>query len=212
MPLVYQQDINVHSKLALWHIAEEEKFFLNEVPLIRNIQHPHKRLQHLAGRYLLRFLYHGFPLELIQLAETRKPFLPDDPVHFSIAHCGDYAAAIISTSDRVGIDIELVKEKINLVQHKFLSGYEKNNMGEISNAKLTLVWSCKEALFKWYALGHVEFKSELILEMEQQLHEKGKISARIEKETQHKLEISYRFFEDLCLCWICGENEGYFKC
>lgn len=206
MPLVYQQDINAHSKLALWHITEAEDFFLNEVPLIRDIQHPHKRLQHLAGRYLLRFLCPDFPLSLIRVAETRKPFLLNDPIHFSIAHCGDYAAAIISTRERVGIDVELVKEKINVVQHKFLSGYERDNMCEVTNEKLTLIWSCKEAMFKWYALGHVEFKSELILDMEQQLHKQGKVFARIEKETRHKLEISYRFFEALCLCWICGEE------
>ena len=51
MPLVYQQNINESTRLGLWHIAEKEDFFLNQVPLKKEITHPHKRLQHLAGRF-----------------------------------------------------------------------------------------------------------------------------------------------------------------
>ena len=87
MPLVYQQNINEVTKLAVWHITESEDFFLPVVTVSNNISHPHKRLQHLAGRYLLVELFEDFPLELIRIADTRKPFLPGDPFHFSISHC-----------------------------------------------------------------------------------------------------------------------------
>ena len=107
MPLFYQQDINATTKLAIWHIEEDEAFFIAKVPLQSNITHPHKRLQHLAGRYLLRFLFPDFPNEEILIATTRKPFLPDEQYHFSISHCGDFAAAIVSKNERVGIDIEI---------------------------------------------------------------------------------------------------------
>jgi len=73
MPLFYQQDINESTRLGVWHIQEEESFFSRSVPLQRNITHPHKRLQHLAGRYLLRFLFDDFPYNLIRIAETRLP-------------------------------------------------------------------------------------------------------------------------------------------
>jgi hypothetical protein len=61
MPLFYQQHINQSTRLAIWKIEESESFFAETVPLKRDITHPHKRLQHLAGRYLLRFL---FPIKL----------------------------------------------------------------------------------------------------------------------------------------------------
>ena len=112
MPLVYQQNINEATKLAVWHIVEEEDFFLKRVPLQKEITHPHKRLQHLAGRYLLTELFDDFPLELIQIADTKKPFLPNEAYHFSISHCGDYAAVIVSSINRVGTDIEIVSEKV----------------------------------------------------------------------------------------------------
>ena len=128
MPLVYQQNINESTKLAVWHIAETEDFFLEKVMLPNNITHPHKRLQHLAGRYLLPELFEKFPLELIKIADTRKPFLPDEAFHFSISHCGDYAAAIVSKTNRVGVDIEVVGEKIEKIKDKFLSDEEQETL------------------------------------------------------------------------------------
>src|SRR5438270_10925403 len=103
MPMFYQHTINDTTKLGLWHIAETESFFLQKVPLKRDITHWLKRLQHLAGRYLLQELFPGFPHHLIEIADTRKPFLPNEEYHFSISHCGEYAAAIVSKHDRVGI-------------------------------------------------------------------------------------------------------------
>ncbi len=124
MPLIYQHQINENSQLGVWHIAEGEDFFLERVPLQREITHWHKRLQHLAGRYLLTELVPDFPHELIRIADTRKPFLENEAWHFSLSHCGDYAAAIVSRDKRVGVDVELVSEKVARVKHKFLTEEE----------------------------------------------------------------------------------------
>src|SRR5262249_50643210 len=96
MPLFYQHNINQDTKLGIWHIDEPESFFLQTVPLKRDVTHPFKRRQHLAGRYLLSFLYPDFPVEEIRIADTRQPFLAGEPYHFSISHCGAFAAAIVS--------------------------------------------------------------------------------------------------------------------
>ena len=73
MALFYQHNINESTKLGIWKIEEPEEFFLAEVPLNRAITHPHKRLQHLAGRYLLKYLFPDFPYTEIVIADTRKP-------------------------------------------------------------------------------------------------------------------------------------------
>ena len=101
MPIFYQQDIDENTRLGIWKIEEEERFFLNQVPLQKEITHPHKRLQHLAGRFLLKYLFADFPVKLIKIADTKKPFLEDEAYHFSISHCDDYAAAIVSKTERV---------------------------------------------------------------------------------------------------------------
>ena len=126
MPVFYEH-INDFAKIAIWHIAEEKNFFLAKVPLQREITHPHKQLQHLAGRYLLPELFTDFPLEEIVIADTKKPFLENEKYHFSISHCGDFAAAIVSNTKRVGVDIEKVNEKIGNIFPKFLSEKEHKN-------------------------------------------------------------------------------------
>src|SRR3982751_6210437 len=121
MPIFFQHQVNDTTRLGIWKIEENEEFFKSNVPQHRDVTHPHKRLQHLAGRFLLQYLFPNFPYELVQIAETRRPFLPGEQYHFSISHCGDYAAAIVSKNSRVGIDVELCASKVALIRQKFLS-------------------------------------------------------------------------------------------
>lgn len=190
MPIIYQHNINEHTKLAVWHITEPESFFLQRVPLKKEVSHPHKRLQHLAGRYLLPALFPGFPLDAIRVADTRRPFLEDEQYHFSISHCDDYAAAIVSTTQRVGVDIESITPRIERVRHKFVTaeewnflssgfgssgvrgareqgqghpGFEHRTLNFGTPELLTLLWSAKEVIFKWYGSGQLDFKTHMLL-------------------------------------------------
>ena len=169
MPLFYQQTIDRHTKIGIWKIEESENFFLQTVPLQNEITHPHKRVQHLAGRYLLRYLFPDFPYELIRIADTLKPFLENEAYHFSISHCGDFAAAIVSRDKRVGIDIELMGDRIMKVKDKFINGIEGGIVNQFESEltevmKYTLMWSCKEAMFKWYGNGQVDFRKHMQLQ------------------------------------------------
>ncbi|GAB3430963.1 4'-phosphopantetheinyl transferase family protein [Niabella aquatica] len=164
MPVFYQQDINETTRLGIWKIEEEEEaFFKVLVPLHREVTHPHKRLQHLAGRFLLRYLFADFPSHQVQIADTRKPFLPGEAYHFSISHCGDYAAAIVSRDHRVGIDIEIPTDKVVRIRHKFISPEEENAIRPVTSEELTQVWSAKEAVFKWHGDGAVDFRKHIQL-------------------------------------------------
>jgi phosphopantetheinyl transferase len=207
LPLVYQHTINSNTKLGLWRIEEEEEFFLVKVPLKRDVTHPHKRLQHLAGRYLLPTLFEDFPLEEILIADTRKPFLPDEQYHFSISHCGNYAAAIASSEQRVGIDIEIPAEKIFRIIHKFLKDDEKQLLnGQMSTEQLlqmvTLLWSSKEAMFKWYGEGSVDFRNHMHIEKIAGTNEEGSLACIFQKHQPLTLKVCYRFFNDLVMSWV----------
>ena len=202
MPLVYQQNINLTTKLGVWHIVEEKEFFLQQVPLQRQITHPHKQLQHLAGRYLLKELYPDFPYDLIRIADTRKPFLENEAYHFSISHCGDYAAVIVSSTQRVGVDVELVTEKVAKVKHKFLSDKEQNMIAAIEsssiqlvhNSMLTAAWSIKESLYKWYGDGEVDFKEHLHIDEIILTENNGIAHCNVLKNDRHKLQVHFLFF------------------
>ena len=214
MPLFYQH-VNEFAKIAIWHIEEEKKFFSEKVPLQREITHPHKQLQHLAGRYLLQFLYPDFPYHLIEIADTRKPYLPNEEYHFSISHCGDYAAVIISKEKRVGIDIELFSTKAEKVKYKFLNEEEQKKIvgfGLPDHGKpiyqstdqpvnlSTLLWCCKEAVFKWYGYGEIDFKKHINIK---QINPEEKIvECEFRKTDPLHFAIKYLFFDQLCMAFV----------
>ena len=215
MPIFFQHQINETTRLGIWKIEETEDFFKNNVPLHRDVTHPHKRLQHLAGRFLLQFLFPDFPYELVQIADTRKPFLPGDQYHFSISHCGDYAAAIVSKNKRVGIDIEIPVEKIARIKDKFLNEDEQQQWESViaseekqsdeqsnsheKNVLLTLLWSCKESVFKWYGNGKVDFREHINLIEQDSANETIRC---LFTKNQSNLSIQYRKLNHLVLAWV----------
>lgn len=205
MPLVYQQNINADTRLAVWYIAEDENFFLQNVPLQNKITHPHKRLQHLAGRRLLTELFDDFPLDLIRIADTRKPFIPSEAFHFSISHCAHYAAAIVSKSHRVGVDIEVPQEKIVSLKHKFLSGDEIERLQQLSYSEmqyLTACWSAKETMFKWYGAGKVDFREHIHLQTCACNDNEFWLGCRFLKDKPADLKVHGLFFNENCLTWM----------
>jgi len=209
VPIFFQQDIDENTKLAIWKIEEDENFFLRSVSLQREITHPHKRLQHLAGRYLLKYLFPDFPVELIRIADTRKPFLENEAYHFSVSHCGNYAAVIVSRTERVGVDIEIPTTKVEKIRHKFLheeelatvnSGLFNRHQSSII-CHLTLLWSCKEAVFKWWSYGKVDFSEQIRLQPFD-LQPSGYLNAQFIAEEKLDLVLHYKLFEPLCLAWV----------
>lgn len=213
MPLVYQQHINPTTKLGVWHIAEPEEFFLAKVPLQRAITHPNKRLQHLAGRYLLRELYPDFPYDLIRIADTRKPFLANEAYHFSISHCGKYASVMVSSNCRVGVDVELITHKVDKIKHKFLSDEEQWQLKNVPNTPyaifseklLTAAWSIKESLFKWQASSEVDFIKHLTIVKMQLDDNTGLAYCKILKDGEIDLRVHLLFFEGNCISWVLSE-------
>jgi 4'-phosphopantetheinyl transferase EntD len=210
MPLFYQHNINEFTKLAIWHITEDEAFFLVRVPLKRDVSHAQKRLQHLAGRYLLTELFPDFPLEEIMIADTRKPYLEDEKYHFSISHFGHYAAAFVSSTNRVGVDVEKASPAIEKIRDKFLSplesaiAYEGIEKSGHRLRQLTLLWSAKESIFKWYSLGKVNFKEHIRWTQPYFIRsgDLGELCFEFRKDGSIPLSVYYEIFDDLVLTFV----------
>jgi len=213
VPIFFQHQVNESTRLGIWKIEETEEFFLSNVPLRQEVTHPLKRLQHLAGRFLLQFLCPGFPYELVRIADTRKPYLPNEQYHFSISHCGDYAAAIVSKDQRVGVDIEIISEKAEKIKNKFLTQNEQlilslgtrlgaealPKWGQGSSELTTLFWCAKESVYKWFGNGGVDFRKHIQLEG---LHENDEMIIGHFAKTKQGLIIHYRHLDHLILTWI----------
>ena len=148
------------------------------------------------------------------IADTRKPYLENEAYHFSISHCGQYAAAIVSRCNRTGIDIELMTDKIKRIAHKFLDEEEEKVLGERSgqlplNASdlplnlLTMAWSTKESVFKWYGKGEVDFRMHMNIKKLIPIndHQYSTI-LKFKKNEELFLYLHSYFFDDLCLSYV----------
>lgn len=196
--------------MGIWRIEEPEAFFLERVPLKKDVSHPYKRLQHLAGRYLLPALYEDFPLSEILVADTRKPFLESEQYHFSISHCGNYAAAIVSDRHRVGVDIEFVTPRLRKIAEKFLHPGEAaflkdwEDLPHIHLELMTLLWSAKESIYKWYGLGLVDFKEHMRLSgtITSGVNEWVTMPFEFRKGEAVPMTVTARLFDQLGLAWV----------
>ncbi len=98
----------------------------------------------------------------IMYDEKGKPFLTNDTRHISISHSHDKLAIIINETEATGIDIELIRDKVIKIKHKFLSPAElldaKDNV-----EKLLIYWAAKETLYKIYGLKEVDFIEHLFV-------------------------------------------------
>lgn len=164
MPLVYQQNINDTAKIGVWHITESESFFSEHYSPRFEIKNHQKRIQHLAGRFLLQQLDDAISLDAILISEKGMPHLKNNDSFFSISHCDDFVAVIINSNQRVGIDIESVKSKIETIASKFITEDEMKILGNTGldiKLQCTVGWTIKESMYKWYGLGNVDFKRNL---------------------------------------------------
>ena len=140
---------------AIWKIEEPEIFFADNLGFIGNQKTEKRRLEFLASRYLLKYLIPDFSFIDLKSHSEGKPFFEDSRVHFSISHSFPYVAVVIDENP-VGIDVQIFQDKILRLQQKFLST-EERNLFDNSVEAITLAWAAKEAAFKWFGEGKVDF-------------------------------------------------------
>ena len=203
MPLIFQQDINDFAKIGIWELKEAE-FFFSMIPTPTHISHPTRRLQYLAGRYLLSELFPDFPLDTIFISETGKPVLLDHSYYFSISHTTQYVAAIVSTKNKVGIDIERISSKIKGVMPRILSSSDilllNTQEWAIENQAETLMWSIKEAVYKWVGERNVSFQTAINIF---EIHPIEQVAiVRFKRAESIYLKLSYQFFNAHCMVWL----------
>jgi phosphopantetheinyl transferase len=208
MPLFYQQDINQSTQWALWRIEESLQDFKLPVALPSNITHPNKQLQHAAGRHLLGFLKKDFSYTSLKAPLHGKPYVQDGSCEFSISHAQNWAVAIVS-NEPVGIDVETYTPRVFKIAHKFIHPSEKIWIDELlaNNSIWTalqlhiFLWSAKEALYKWWGKGALDFIRDMQVEAPQQFPE-GRVGASLHTEGQtFHLQLHYKAFSDCMLVW-----------
>ena len=152
-------------KVGVWILREQEENFLSLSWMIDQQLPAGRRLQQLACRALLRELDPDFPFQSYSLDPHGKPYLSNGYCHFNLSHTSDAVAAIISYDSSVGIDLERINDRIIRVQKKFLNADELRFIESQDPAHQTsfstLFWSIKEALYKWWGRGGLDFSRDI---------------------------------------------------
>jgi 4'-phosphopantetheinyl transferase len=158
-----------------------------------------KRDIELKGRESLVEYLLGTKAEIIY-NEKGKPFIKNDSRHLSITHSHDKLAIIINKTEATGIDIELIRDKVLRIKHKFLSETELADANE-NITKLIVYWAVKESLYKVYGEKEVDFIKHLKVSAFD-LSNKGKVFGNIDKhEIQSKFELEYQIIENYALAY-----------
>lgn len=167
MPLILKEQINASVSICIWQINETEAFFLDQLQLkeadlnsILQLKLPSKRLEKLACRVALSQCIKNSEVN-ISYNSFRAPQIKNGFISFS--HAKEIVAVAYSPDHPVGIDIEKVDSKILNLKHKFVSSEEINYFDMENSEQITQIWCAKEALFKWYEKGEVDFKKNLLI-------------------------------------------------
>ena len=165
MPLYKTIKPNNHTTIYVWKIEESLDDLSKEMLLtdrsknrIQSMKSELHQRGFLSVRHLLKEAgYSDFDLFY---NENGKPHLKNEK-HISITHSFNFSALIVSNID-VGIDIEKNREKIKIIQHKFVnfeSGFIHKDDDYIQ--QLTVIWGAKESLYKIYPFGGLTFKNDI---------------------------------------------------
>ncbi len=163
MPLYKTIVVTPLIKLYVWKIEESESELAEAVRLTPFCQ---KRMEgmkseiHRRGFLSIRHLLkeEGYVDEDLIYDEFGKPHLRDGK-NISITHSNHFTAIIVGQGQEVGIDIEKQRDKILRIAHKFTPIEEYRTIANTDALirKLTIVWGCKESLYKIYAVPGLSF-------------------------------------------------------
>lgn len=169
MPLIEIGVIGKETIWGIWKIEEETDellaLFGGEESEVPEFKVENKLKEWLASRILVKDLLKkgGKDFTVFLKDGFGKPFIQFSEEEFSISHSKGYTAAIINGNKRTGIDIEKVDIKIRRVAPRVLSEIELAG-AEGDLEKLTVLWCCKEVLYKVFSKRGLEFKENLIIQ------------------------------------------------
>ncbi|UIR55885.1 4'-phosphopantetheinyl transferase superfamily protein [Sphingobacterium sp. SRCM116780] len=211
MSLVYLRELDNHTKFAIWRIEEDEWTLSSQLQLdqleekkLISLSNGKRRLHWLATRVLLRTLLNTTSYIDCPSDSNGKPYLANFPQKISLTHSFDYAGAIISSLGNVGIDMELIKSKVERIAHKFLKEEELSFISKDKHRieQLYACWSAKEAVYKLQGNAGVSFLHNMTISPFE-YKDQGTLSLYLKSEYYDRIfNVHYEKFNDYLLAYV----------
>lgn len=148
---------------------------------------------------LVRFLRNEFfPGKEILHTSSGAPYFKDKSYAISISHTSAFIALAATKEERIGIDIELIQEKIIPLGKKFMHRNEISTLQTRDQSiQYTRFWCAKEALYKWTNITGLSLQNDLSILQDQTENWFG-ISNRI---SQKLISLEVIEFNNHILCF-----------
>lgn len=156
--------------MGVWDITEPLSFFEEETGIISPESLTLKRrTEQMAASHLLNTLAGKKIHNYLDKTETGKPVLSGLNASVSFSHSKNLIACIYDTDGKeVGIDIEILRENILNMKHKFVKETDSSPFTDpVMHGHL--IWGAKEVLYKIYALKELDFLGHLSVEYNTEL-------------------------------------------
>lgn len=211
MGVVYTKTLPAGIITGLWEITEsEDELFRSlrlrekELDLYQSFRTESRRKQWLAYRVLIQSMMAPSSHD-IEYDDTGKPYLANSHFHISVTHTENMAGAIISPEVHVGIDLEMLKERIVKVKDKFMSEEELASVDpEDPVWDLTMAWCAKESTYKLCGKHQTDFREHIRVQLPAKA-ESGRFHASVRGcDTTGDIELYFDHFRGFLLvcAWV----------
>lgn len=214
MALAYHREIDNNTSFAIWKIEETAEELLaqlqlkeHELSYLDTLNNGKRNMHWLSTRVLLRRMLDTENYIDCKVDSSGKPYLSNFPHHISLSHSYDYAAVMISKNKAVGIDIEMVKDKIERIAHKFLSKEELEFIRDQDRIdQLYVAWCAKEAIYKLHGKKNISFLEHIKLKPFE-YQGCGSFDAALDIGTRHReFRVHYEKFDGYMIGFVSDDG------
>jgi 4'-phosphopantetheinyl transferase len=216
MALVYHKQTDAYTSFSIWKIEETAEELVKQLQLrdhersyLESLVNGKRNLHWLSTRVLLRRMMNTDQYIDCRIDENGKPYLINFPYYISLSHSYEYAAVMISKNKAVGIDIEIIKDKIERIARKFLNSEELAFIDQEQRTEhLYTCWCAKEAIYKLHGKRNISFLDDIRI-TPFEYEGSGSLEARLDTgKGIQTFRVFYDKFEDYMLGYVSDtENE-----
>ncbi len=199
--------LNEFSILGVWKIEEDLETLMGLVTLdsaekkkYDGFSSNSRKLEFLSVRALLAELL-GKEAGIVY-NKNNKPFLKDGSHFISISHSHKLTAILLSTNEKVGIDLEFMSTNIAAIAFKFLNRREKvTKEQEEKKYHLYIHWCAKEALYKICDKEGISIRKNITIEPFK-VNESGEIKGRVHtNKINESFDLFYSKYDNYAIVW-----------
>jgi phosphopantetheinyl transferase len=207
MGCITKHYLNEFSILGVWKIEEDLDTLLGMVPLNSDDRKRYKgfssnsrKLEFLSVRALLTELLG--PEASIVYNKNNKPFLRDGSRFISISHSHKLTSILLSTNEKVGIDLEYMSSNIAAIALKFLNVKEKiTKVNEDRKYHLYIHWCAKEALYKICDKEGISIRKNITIEPFE-VKDAGEIKGSVHTDKiNESFNLFYSKYDNYAIVW-----------